>query len=49
MVENLPSSEGNIGLIHGQGCKVPHTMEQLRLHATTREAHASQLLSPHAL
>ena len=30
VVENLPSSAGDVGLIPGRGTKIPHTMEQLR-------------------
>ena len=37
LVKNLPSSAGAMGLIPGRGTKLPHTMEQLNLHATTTE------------
>ena len=30
VVENLPSSAGDVGLIPGRGTKIPHTMGQLR-------------------
>ena len=29
-VENLPSNAGDMGLIPGQGTKIPHTVGQLR-------------------
>ena len=38
MVKNLPSNAGDIGLIPGQGTKIPHAMGQLRLCATARES-----------
>ena len=38
MVKNLPSNEGDMGLIPGWGNKIPHTMRQLSLHATTRQS-----------
>ena len=37
VVENLPSSAGDVGLIPGRGTKISHAIEQLRLHATTTE------------
>ena len=33
VVENLPSSAGDVGLIPGRGTKTPHTMGQLRPNA----------------
>ena len=37
MVENPPSSAGDVGSIPSQGTKIPHATGQLSLHATTRE------------
>ena len=37
LVKNLPSNERDMGLIPGWGNKIPHTMRQLSLHATTTE------------
>ena len=37
MVKNLPSNEGDVGLIPGQGTKIPHAMGQLSPHTTTTE------------
>ena len=36
-VENLPSNAGDMGLIPGQGTKIPHVAGQLNPHATTVE------------
>ena len=38
MVENLPSSAEDVGLIPGWGTKIPHVMGQLSLYTATREA-----------
>ena len=38
VVKNLLSNAGDMGLIPGWGTKIPHTMEQLNLRATTRES-----------
>ena len=38
MVKNLASNAGDIGLIPGQGTKIPNAMGQLRLCATARES-----------
>ena len=37
MAKNLPSNAGDVGLIPGQGTKVPHATGQLSPHATTTE------------
>ena len=37
MVENLPSSAGDLGLIPGQGTKIPHADGQLRPDAANTE------------
>ena len=42
MVNNPPCNAGDMGLIPGQGTKIPHAAEQLR-------AHMPQPLSPHTL
>ena len=61
VVKNLPSNEGDVGLISSQGSKIPHAVEQLNPCTTTIEPvlysprscnHRTltpQLLSPHAL
>ena len=36
-VENMPSNTGDMGLIPGQGTKIPHASGQLRLRTATRE------------
>ena len=36
VVKNLPRNAGDVGLFPGQGTKIPRTLEQLSLHATTR-------------
>ena len=36
MVKTSPSNAGDVGLIPGQGAKIPHVAEQLSLHATAR-------------
>ena len=51
VVENLPCNAGVMGLIPGQGTKIPHATEQLSLRAATIEprcsgAHAPKLESP---
>ena len=38
MVKNLPCNAGDMSLIPGWGTKIPHTMEQLSLSATTGES-----------
>ena len=35
MVKNLPSDTGDVGLVPGQGTKVPHAWGQLSPHAKT--------------
>ena len=42
VVKNLPCNGGYTGLILGWRNKTTHATEQLRLHATTREAHSLQ-------
>ena len=37
MVENLPDNVEDVGLIPGQGTKIPHAVGQLSPCATTRE------------
>ena len=37
MVTNLPSNAGDVGLIPGQGTKIPHAAGQLSPRATTTE------------
>ena len=37
MVKNLPCNAGDMGSIPDQGTKIPHTVEQLRLHATMKD------------
>ena len=37
MVKNPPSNAGDVGLIPGQGSKIPHVAGQLSLRATTTE------------
>ena len=37
VVKNLPSNAGDVGLISGEGTKIPHAVEQLSLRATTTE------------
>ena len=40
VVKNPPSDAGDVGLIPGQGTKIPHAMRQLSLpHATVEPAH----------
>ena len=41
MVENLPSSAEDLGLISGQGTKIPHAAGGLRPHvANTKHTHS---------
>ena len=40
MVKNQPSKAGAMGLIRGQGTKIPHAEGQLSLHSASREAYA---------
>ena len=44
MVKTSPYNSGDVGLISGQGTKIPHVAEQPSLHATAREANVPQLL-----
>ena len=37
MVNNLPCDAGDVGLIPGQGTKIPHAMKQLSPFITTKE------------
>ena len=37
VVKNLPSNAGDVGLISGQGTKIPHALEQLSQRTTTKE------------
>jgi len=38
VVKNLPSNAGNVGLIPGQGTKIPHIEGQLSQGEATRES-----------
>ena len=38
VVKNPPCNAGDMGLIPGQGTKIPHAAEQLSLSATPRES-----------
>ena len=38
VVKNLPCSSGGVGLIPGQGTKIPHAAEQLNQWTTTTES-----------
>ena len=38
VVKNPPCNAGDSGLILGRGTKIPHTVKQLHLRATTTEA-----------
>ena len=38
VVKNLPCSSGGVGLIPGQGTKIPHATEQLNQGITTTES-----------
>lgn len=49
MVKNMPSDAGVIGSIPGSRTKIPHTIGQLSLGASTREPACCKLQSPHAL
>ena len=37
VVKNLPCNAGDVGSIPGWGTRIPHVVEQLSLHAATRE------------
>ena len=37
VVKNPPSDAGDVGLIPGQGTKIPHALEKLSPQASTRE------------
>ena len=39
MVKNPPSNAGDVGLISGQGTKIPHAVGQLDPSTATRETH----------
>ena len=39
MVKNPPSNAGDVGLISGQGTKIPHAVGQLDPGTATRETH----------
>ena len=45
-VKSLPCNAGDVGLIPGQGTKIPHATEQLSPHASTREPAYHKLWSP---
>ena len=52
VVKNLPCNAGVMGLIPGQGTKIPHATEQLSWRASTIEprhsgAHVPKLESPY--
>ena len=42
-VKNLPSSAGDVGLIPGQGTKIPHAVGQVCLSVATRDVCVLQL------
>ena len=46
MVKNLPSSAGDMGLIPGQGTKIPHISGQLSPHTETIEPKCSRAHTP---
>ena len=51
VVKNPPGNAGDVGLIPGQGTKIPHAAEQLGLHTTgpgDSRAHVPQLDRPRA-
>ena len=48
VVKNPPSNAGDMGLIPGQGTKIPHALGQLSPCTATREASSPQVLSPHS-
>ena len=43
VVKNLPFNTGDLGLIPGQGIKIPHVLGQLSPSTTTTEPRAPQL------
>ena len=49
VVKNLPYNAGDVGLIPGQGTKIPHAAGQLSPRATTTELTRCKLQSPRAL
>ena len=46
-VKTLPCNTGDEGSIPGQGTKIPHALEQLSLHATTRDSLCTTTKEPH--
>ena len=48
VAKNLPSNAGDVGLIPGQGTKIPHATEQLSQNTTTAEPapHYSRVHDP---
>lgn len=36
VVESLPSNSGGVGLIFGQGAKIPHTLQQKKKNTKTK-------------
>ena len=48
MVQNLPSSAGNVGSIPGQGNEIPHVSGQLSPCAKTRESPCTVMKTQHS-
>ena len=46
VIKNLPCNAGDVGLISGQGTKIPHAMGQLSPCATSREKPTHPKLRP---
>ena len=46
MVKNLPFNAGDMGLIPGQGTKIPHTAGRLSPHTETTEPECSRAHTP---
>ena len=46
MVKNLPSNTEDVGLILGQGTKIPHTVEQLSPHDATTDLCFTRVCAP---
>ena len=46
VVKNPPCNVGDVGLIPGQGTKIPHAVGQLSLCATTAEPACSRAHAP---
>ena len=46
-VKNLPCITGDESSTPGQGTKIPHALEQLSLHVTTRDSLCTTTKEPH--